>query len=83
MNVRHSKAHRGSDNLTPSSGEAGKVYSNTFVPVHTMKAYRGSRGIVPLILKIGASWCDQIHAPANLPSVKNPGLVGPRTDLDV
>jgi len=27
-----------------------------FLPVHTMKTYGGSRGIVPLILNVGTKW---------------------------
>jgi hypothetical protein len=30
--------------------------NNKVVPVHTMKAYRWSRGIYPLILKLGTKW---------------------------
>jgi hypothetical protein len=45
-----------------------------------MKAYKGSRGVVPLILKFG-----QIHAPAALPPGKNKGTnyIGDRVDLTV
>ena len=44
------------------------------VPVHAMKTYRGSRGIAPLILNLGTS-CKvngEHHAPAALPSGRNP-----------
>ena len=33
----------------------GKVKGKA-VPVHTMKAYRGSRGIAPFILNLGTGW---------------------------
>ena len=44
-----------------------------FVPVHTMKAYRESRGIVPLILNLGLRWrFGKLHTlTASLPG-KNP-----------
>jgi hypothetical protein len=29
---------------------------DSVVPVHTMKEYRGSRGITPLILNLGTRW---------------------------
>jgi hypothetical protein len=31
------------------------------VPVHTMKAYRGSRGLVPLILNHGTIWRGMVN----------------------
>jgi hypothetical protein len=33
-----------------------KMEKDKVVPQHTLKAYRGSRGITPLILKLGTSW---------------------------
>jgi hypothetical protein len=33
-----------------------KVEKRKSVPVHTMKAYGGRRGIVPLILNLGCRW---------------------------
>jgi hypothetical protein len=45
------------------------------VPVHTMKAYRGSRGITPLVLNHGTRWCSipQLLYPS-------PGMNPPSTE---
>jgi hypothetical protein len=57
-----------------------------FVPVHALKAYRGSRGMAPLILNLGCR--RRLVAPAALSPEKNLGKqwkgrwVDPRTGLD-
>ena len=38
-----------------------------------MKAYKGSSGVVPLIINFVKGWNDQIQAPAALPPGKNKG----------
>jgi hypothetical protein len=38
-----------------------------------MKAYRGRRGIVPPIPKLGAKWTDQQHSRVAISRGKNPG----------
>jgi hypothetical protein len=44
-----------------------KVKEGKVVPVHTVKAYSGSRGIAPLILKIDTRWSEwPLHTPAAL-----------------
>ena len=35
--------------------EEGKSKKDKFIPTHTMQAYKGSRGIAPLILIFGIS----------------------------
>jgi hypothetical protein len=61
------------------------------VPVHTMKAYRRSRGMAPFILHLGARWRRVVNftPKATLPPSLNPdtdwtgGWVDLRTALDV
>jgi len=59
--------------LAESAGEG----SRKVVPVHTMKAYRGSRGIAPLILNLYSMWRGvvNLHTQATLstPWERGPG----------
>jgi len=48
--------------------ESADEGSRKVVPVHTIKAYRGSRGIAPLILNLYSRWRGvvNLHTPATL-----------------
>jgi len=37
------------------------MYTDTVVPVHTLKAYRGSRDTTPLILILWARWSEEVN----------------------
>jgi hypothetical protein len=41
------------------------------IPVHAMKAYKGSRGTAPFIVNLGAIW-SHLHEPAILPPRSEP-----------
>ena len=53
--------------ITISSSSKGKV-----VPVHSIKAYRGRRGIAPLILNIGTKWKSSTSRPGRFTTGKQP-----------